>query len=297
MVDRILVPLDGSATGESILPLVESVARRASAEILLLRVEDLTLLQPDSGFQDQALTYARGYLDRTAKTLANEAGLRTRGLVKIGRPDRVIVDVARDEQVSLIGMATHGFTGSLSACFGSVTESVLRMTPVPLLAFRPFVRPPGTARMTAPSERFRSIVLATDGSDFSLKGADALVDLAKVFGSRIDLVHVLPAGTRAPSISIIEGLDALARRFERDAIPTRLLLEHGLPEEVLPKVARREGADLIALTTHGRSGILARVVGSVTEGVLQRADLPLFVVRSTEGVARGTAGRSMSGRT
>ena len=191
MVERILVPLDGSQTGESILPLVQSVARRASAEILLLRVEDLTLLEPDSGFQDRALAYAREYLDRTSKTLANEAGLRTRGLVRIGRADRVIVEVAREEQASLIGMATHGFTGSLSACFGSVTESVLRTTPVPLLAFRPFARPPGTARLKPTPDRFRSIVLATDGGDFSLAGAEALAGLAKVFGSRVDLLHVL----------------------------------------------------------------------------------------------------------
>jgi len=288
MVERILVPLDGSQTGESILPLAESVGRRASAEIVLLRVEDLTLLQPDSGFQDQALAYAREYLERTSKTLANEAGLRTRGVVRIGRPDRVIVDVAREERASLIGMATHGFTGALSACFGSVTESVLRTTPVPLLAYRPFVRPPGTARLKATPDRFRRIVMATDGGGFSLAGADALADLAKVFGSRVDLVHVLAAGSRAPSISVIEGLDALARRLEQDAIPSRLLLEQGLPEEVIPKVARREGADLIALTTHGRTGLLARVVGSVTEGVLHRAEIPLFVVRSTEVSRRGT---------
>jgi len=286
MVERILVPLDGSQTGESILPLVENVGRRASAEILLLRVEDLTLLEPDSGFQDRALAYARDYLDRTAKTLANQSGLRTRGLVRIGRADRVIVEVAREERASLIGMATHGFTGSLSACFGSVTESVFRTTPVPVLAFRPFVRPSGTSRTKPTPERFRSIVLATDGGDFSLAGAEAVADLAKVFGARVDLLHVLPAGSRAPSISIIEGLDALARRLERDAVASRLLLEQGVPEEVIPKVARREGADLIALTTHGRSGILARVVGSVTEGVLHRADIPLLVVRSTEGARR-----------
>jgi nucleotide-binding universal stress UspA family protein len=286
MVERILVPLDGSQTGESILPLVENVGRRASAEILLLRVEDLTLLEPDSGFQDRALAYARDYLDRTSKTLANQAGLRTRGLVRIGRADRVIVEVAREERASLIGMATHGFTGSLSACFGSVTESVLRTTPVPVLAFRPFTRPSGTARTKGTSERFRSIVLATDGGAFSLAGAEAVADLAKVFGARVDLLHVLPAGSRAPSISIIEGLDALARRLERDSVSSRLLLEQGVPEEVIPKVARREGADLIALTTHGRSGILARVVGSVTEGVLHRAELPLLVVRSTEGARR-----------
>jgi nucleotide-binding universal stress UspA family protein len=115
-----------------------------------------------------------------------------------------------------------------------------------------------------------------------------VANVAKVFGSRVDLLHVLADGSRAPSISIIEGLDALARRLEQDGIPSRLLLERGLPEEVIPKVARREGADLIALTTHGRTGLLARVVGSVTEGVLHRADIPLFVVRSTEGARRAT---------
>ena len=77
-----------------------------------------------------------------------------------------------------------------------------------------------------------------------------------------------------------EANQGVARSFERKGIETFQIVEKGDPVEAILKTARFHGADLIAMTTHGRSGIGRLVTGSVTEQVLRRVPVPLLVVRA-----------------
>jgi nucleotide-binding universal stress UspA family protein len=75
-------------------------------------------------------------------------------------------------------------------------------------------------------------------------------------------------------------LQGIARLFERKGVDTLQIVEKGDPVDEILKTARFHGADLVAMTTHGRSGIGRLVTGSVTEQVLRQAPVPLLVVRA-----------------
>ena len=82
-------------------------------------------------------------------------------------------------------------------------------------------------------------------------------------------------------------LAAWQGKFRERGIASRIVLEHGPIVEAILNTAEREGADLIALTSHGRTGLSQVFYGSVAAGVLHRADRALLLIRS-QGHAQGT---------
>lgn len=140
----------------------------------------------------------------------------------------------------------------------------------------------------------RKIVVATDFSAASRPAFAAAVDLARRDGARLVVLHVMVppspfVGDDLPG-SWLE-LEARARRdaerrlaaaasqAERSGIATTGTLVKGVPAEVIVRVARREGADLIVTGTHGRSGLGRLFMGSVAARVLGTAKCPVLTVR------------------
>ena len=77
-------------------------------------------------------------------------------------------------------------------------------------------------------------------------------------------------------------LTALQEEFREKGIEARTHVAYGSPVEVIIRVAEREGADLIAMASHGRSGLSRVFYGSVAAGVLHRIDRPLLLIRSLD---------------
>jgi nucleotide-binding universal stress UspA family protein len=138
---RLLVPLDGSAFGEAALGTARQIADALGAEIILLRV-----VEPADGFAALRTSYlparsqavldeARTYLDgiRASPSLADRS-ITTRA--EAGDPAARIAAVARDEDVDMIVMATHGSGGLVRLTMGSVATATLHQASVPLLLVR-----------------------------------------------------------------------------------------------------------------------------------------------------------------
>jgi len=124
-VARILVPLDGSARSERMAPLARAWANGLGAEAILCHA-----LDEASPFA--TLADAEAYLARVAAAL----GGRTRVIARKGSASYAILATAREEQVDLIALATHGRTGAERLLFGSVAEHVLAHAKAPLLVLR-----------------------------------------------------------------------------------------------------------------------------------------------------------------
>lgn len=138
---RLLVPLDGSQVAEAALGPVGEVAAALEADLVLLRV-----VEPADGFAALGTTYLpaqnQGVLDEAQaylggiSTSPSLAGRRTSSLVAAGAPAARIAAVARDENIDLIVMATHGSGGLARLTMGSVATSVLQQAATPLLLVR-----------------------------------------------------------------------------------------------------------------------------------------------------------------
>ncbi|MBI2932805.1 MAG: universal stress protein [Planctomycetes bacterium] len=277
MLERILVPLDGSPLAESILSQLRRLLRAKDADVLLLRcVLPTPLIETGAtalswpALQEQAEQYVRS----RAKDLEAQ-GIRARGIIGLGSPAETILDVAAQERATLIAMTTHGRTGLARWIRGSVTEKVLRASPVPVLLVRSF-RPESGKPAPGAELPFRRIVLPIDGSALSEEAVPCVVELATLFSSHVSVLHVLedPVGVPVPEIT---RMVAQLRAKDINAEP---LLGKGDPASEILDECRRQSADLIAITTHGRSGIARWVLGSVAEKVLRAATVPLLVVRT-----------------
>jgi len=141
-VDRILVPLDGSEMAEAAIRDALQIANPDST-LLLVRAAQARVVPGATLLDDiQAVNEADGYLTALKDSL-EKGGCRAaiQAHVWYGVPASVIVEAARTNRADVIVMSTHGRSGLGRLVFGSVAESVLRGTRVPILLVRPAEAP------------------------------------------------------------------------------------------------------------------------------------------------------------
>jgi nucleotide-binding universal stress UspA family protein len=265
MLERILVPIDGSADAGVILPHVRRLARRAGSEVIILR----------------ALDGARPL--RTAPREVNGAvealtavGIDARARVADGSAVNAILETARQERASLVAMATHGRSGLPRWSLGSVTEEVLRAGTTPLLVVR-------SAGGEEGGSCFRDIVLATDGNPLALEPVPLVATFARLFDSRVTVVHFVSdyAGASAMSAAEEHVASVCAALAEQGVLAggdlRRGVAASGIPAYGLLEPGQDHPVDLIAMATHGRSGARRWILGSVTERVLRSTIVPVLV--------------------
>jgi nucleotide-binding universal stress UspA family protein len=140
---HILIPLDGSALAEQILPHALAVGGLMQADYTLLQVAELALASTelygsefDSSVQERVCGRAHRYLDNLAAPLCSE-GFNIRTEVAIGWPAQHILEYARDHGVDAIALATHGHGGLARLLLGSVSDKVMRGATAPVRMYRP----------------------------------------------------------------------------------------------------------------------------------------------------------------
>lgn len=137
---------------------------------------------------------------------------------------------------------------------------------------------------------FQTIVVTTDFSANSAVAIPPAVALAEKFGSRLVLVHVIDAPSTDPGHAArdaLRGLVEMAREQLEEfggreiggAAPWTPDVAVGPPYLAITEAAKRHGAELIVLATHGRTGLLHLLPGSVTERVIRTARCPVLTVR------------------
>ncbi len=150
MYEKILIPLDGSKTGEAALPYVEELmsklSPRVKVELTLLRVVSLLTHYVAAGELMTPMSYteqemkqiqwqARSYLNKVGKGIRSEK-VSVEIRVVIGNAAEEIIKAADEISVDLIAMSTHGRHGISRWAFGSVTDKVLRGGHKPMLIVR-----------------------------------------------------------------------------------------------------------------------------------------------------------------
>jgi nucleotide-binding universal stress UspA family protein len=140
---HMLIPLDGSALAEQVLPHATALGRLMDANYTLLQAVNPILTSygpevyvPSDEILDQWLSMAQAYLDGVADRLRIE-GLQVQAKVVLGAPALGVLDYARTHQVDLIALATHGRGGFSRLFLGSVADKMVRSADVPILVYRP----------------------------------------------------------------------------------------------------------------------------------------------------------------
>ena len=144
MYEVILVPLDGSARAEKILPYVEGIITGRAAKVILLQVVEpiAPVVTPsemipyyDTDLLDTIKQEAVAYVTAKQADLQKK-GIEAEALVMQGPIVRTILDVAEQKKADLIALASHGRSGVARVFYGSVAAGILQNTDYPLLLIR-----------------------------------------------------------------------------------------------------------------------------------------------------------------
>lgn len=287
MIDRIVVPLDGSRMAEQILPHLRRLLFRHDSEVILVRAAVLPLVGDAVLLADPVLDGARDYLLKIQDQLVQQ-GARVRSVVRLSSPARLILEVAEEEKATMLALATHGETGLKRLLAGSVAEALLRRSPVPVLLVRPF-----WSYELLPSRGdevdlrpIQNILVPLDEQEDMETLHAPLIELAELFGARVVLLNAQSSKTRKEHDSgdMIPDAEAWlaghARALEAEGVETLSILGKGDPAADILATARAHEIDLIAMTSHRKSGLLRFFSDSVTEKVLHDSTCPILVVKS-----------------
>ncbi len=277
MLSKILVPVDGSALGARAVPCAARLARPTNAGVTLIEaVPDLALIQ-----------HAEAELAHAVERLRHQGSAAT-AAVHCGDPASVILDGVQDRRADLIVMSTHGRSGVGRWLYGSVADSVLRRSSVPVLLV------PATCDRALDRQGPIRIVVALDGSELSAEVLAPAAAVAQALGAEMVLLRVVEqhdygmyAGATTGLTDHAEERRAEAQRLLEAMVDELRLAGHtararaivGHPAETIATTAREEQASAIAMATHGRGGLVRFVLGSVATGTLRRADVPLLLAR------------------
>lgn len=278
---KILLPLDGSGLSESAIPCAGALAQRWGAELLLVSVTEPFVPiglgpQPNIGLemQDEVLTSTREYLQSIASAQPENLPVTTR--IVLGSAREELASTAEKESCDLIVMASHGRSGPARWLLGSVAESVLRQATCPVLLLK------------APAPEvgeFSHILVPTDGSEASQRVLTYIAPYLAPNG-RVTLLRStgLSLQDRSQVIDTVAlekfllNLEAQLKELTLEGLELEYQVLDGEASDCILEFAHKAGCDLIAMSTHGRSGFRRFWLGSVTEKVARQAECPVLAV-------------------
>ncbi len=285
----LIVPLEYDRTkpqphgvSELVLPWARALARRTSAVVFLVSVLEVPVGL--RSLREQELLRAlledwrrecRDYLEEVGRSFGGVAEVRI--LVEEGDPATILCRLAGEHPDPLVVMAAHGRAGLRRLVLGSVTAHVIVSGTAPVFVVPAHVPlPPGEPVLD------RALV-PLDGSRIAERVLESLPLLGRT-GWHLVLLHV-----REPRARRIEAdvpgddpqvyLERVAQRLQASGYTVETVVADGHPERVIVEVAERRAVDLIAMVTHGWSGLRDVVMGSTAEQVLAHAPVPVLVRR------------------
>jgi nucleotide-binding universal stress UspA family protein len=318
MFHSILVPLDGSSRAERAIPVAARLAQASGGTVMLLRVvgpptEFVSYPGPDpralQAIIDADLAEARDYLDGITH-LSRVSDVHTETNVIVGQPADSILSVMDTYHSDLIVMCSHGYTGFKRWVLGSVAEKVAHHAHVPVLLLReggpalvgtpPYAEGPlcalipldGSARakaaivpaaqliaaLSAPGPgalHFTRVVVLPDAEQISQSEREAVMHKAKQYLSTT-VAHIREGLVASPVADLKLAMTWSVTIAADSAEGIMRVAEDG--EETVGSGVS-DGADLIAMATHGYGGVQRWAMGSITERVLHVSRLPLLIVR------------------
>jgi nucleotide-binding universal stress UspA family protein len=297
MYTGVLIPLDGSKTAEKVLPYARFAAGALKLPIELLAVVDI--VEMATHISADRARYLETMIEDSVRN--SEHYLRgiacafprgTKCTVEKGKAEQVIIETAAADKGTLITMATHGRSGINRWLLGSVAEKVLRGATNPLLLVK------ATEEAKAEEEAtLKSIVVPLDGSELAEGVLPTVAELAKtwklavvlfrayhipynIYGGAEDYyganIEELIAEVRDEALEYLEKKVKEQKKLGVESVSC--VAKEGFSADEIIKMGRQTPDNLIAMCSHGRSGIKRWALGSVTETVVRHSGDPVLVI-------------------
>lgn len=297
-LNRILCPLDFSKCSKVAFENAISLARTTKAELHLFHailMYEHDSYRPDDRLPDNLMSYeliediSKGKLSELVDQHQDDSLKILTASARGFSAAEEILTYAREHQIDLIMMGTHGRTALGHLLLGSVAERVIRLSKCPVMTFRKDAKKIGT---------FQRIFVPIDFSDYSKLALQYGLELAHLFGFGITVFHSIeqqihPAFYAAGKTSIFEidsdlknrGIAAMKQFREQcgyNEVPTEYALAEGAAYQQIVDYSKRANCDLLVIASLGLRGLEQFLIGSTTEKVIRHAEVPVLTVKLQE---------------
>jgi len=291
MWQKILVPLDGSDLAELALPYAEELAIAFNSEVFLAHVSE----SAESEYRHMHQLYIEEVAGQIKKRFN-----KVSPMLLSGKPAEEIISYGEKKDIGLVVMTSHGHSGKTGWAAGSVANKVLHDIKVPLL----LVKVTKPSKKAPPKRLLTKVLLPLDGSEAGEAAVPYVGELMSRLELEVILFGVVPTGQHIRSVGGLdfilypeqqleifkkeasEYLDGVYRKLKRRKGEVKVELKVGdkggnIAQEII-NYAQEKNVSLIAISSHGHSGIERWVFGSTANKVVQDSRTAVLVVRATK---------------
>lgn len=271
---RILVPTDFSEHAEDALKVAAQIAKKNNCEIILLHMLELPHQSNDAIMGGVSIPESMLFMKK-ANEMLDEAASReylneisVTEVVKMDKPIHGITQISKDYDVDLIVMGSHGSSGVEELLIGSNTEKVVRNSEIPVLVIKKNIS----------NFNASNIVFASDFSDEAKKPFEKLLNLSKLFESKLHLVTICTPNSFKPTHISEEAMNEFVSQFNITNYTTQIYNDTNIEKGII-NFSNKINADIIGMCTHGRTGFAHFFNGSISEGLVNHAVKPVITLK------------------
>jgi nucleotide-binding universal stress UspA family protein len=276
---KILVPTDFSTEAGNALRAAAYISRQSGAGVHILHVLDVSMGGSFSAMgqvQDYSMDdlFVMKLMEVNKKRLHNMADeLRETGVsdvtydVRVGAIYNAITEGVEAMGAELVVMGTKGSSGMAELLVGSNTERIVRFSRVPVLSVK-----------NIPDDfAVRTIVFASNFEADQLLAVSKIKNLQDLFSANLHLVYVNVPNSFTNSRVIRQRMQAFVDRYRLQGYQFTIYNDDS-EEKGIIHFAEEVDADLIAVATHGRTGLSHLLSGSIAEDIVNHANRPVLTV-------------------
>jgi nucleotide-binding universal stress UspA family protein len=270
----ILVPIDFSTYSENALKVAANIANRNDSEIHLLHMLEIPSQMNDaisSGAQIPEIILFINKAQEKLQELTQKdflKGIKTVHHIKFDGAFSGIISYVAENKTDLIVMGSHGISGIEEILLGSNTEKVVRLSEVPVLVIK-------KETLEFKGEHF---VFASDFSEEIKKPFQKMLNFAEIFNAKLSLVMICTPNSFKSTALAEKIMNDFVSEFTIDNYSVTIYndstIEHGIIN-----FSKKVEADLIGLSTHGRTGLSHFFTGSISEDLVNHTVRPVITFK------------------
>lgn len=275
---KILVPTDFSKPAQIAIDVAADIAKKANAELILLHVIEEASgssfnisgeVNTSGGWEDKLFTMK--LIEKSKKQMAKlvedakTSGVKVKHELRMGTAFHGMRDIITEQKVDLVVMGTAGHTKLEDMIIGSNTEKVVRYSKCPVL----------TVHKKPATTDFKNIVYATSMSKDEEIFSRVVRETQKMYDSTVHLVRInTPANFQRDAV-VKKYMQDFAKKLQLKNFTINIFNDL-TEEEGIIYFAESISADLIAMSTHGRTGFAHVLAGSIAEDVVSHSKRPVL---------------------
>lgn len=277
LVEKVLIATDFSKYSEQLIHCIPELKSIGLKEVVLVHVIDI---RSPGGAAIAFKKYDEQMLDQI-KAEMEETGLQVKPIVALGFPAAEIVQIAQQEKVDLILIASHGKGFIKQRLLGSTAADVIRLSSVPVMVEK-YTKVDSEIVSVMCRIKFAKVLVPTDFSVCSQRVLKLIKQSPGIIGELL-LLHVIERAESLADLEVIKAeryqqLEAIKKELETVGLKVSIRIEDGNAPEHIVDIAEQEDITSIMLSTRGEGYIKGLLLGSTADAVARKSKRPVLLI-------------------